>query len=665
MPSPFDHAAAAEAEDKLTLLRLKMIHAEAPPAPVNRPLAITEAGGLFSDSIDPKLRWYVPTVDLAPDPDPAFAFHADTGGVDADGRPFHKAKLTFTVQKSPPAAAKAWITATPGGTIREIPQTNLVATLSVNFKDPTTGQDEMTSYPIVLSPVTEPELPSDAWTATFNGVVGVGVIILYQNLTAGGAQISFSGDYVVFDELPPSTPTFVAITSPIYVATPGHWVTTFLVQRKFAADPYQLRYTLDLGGQTRPILSADDLNSFNFNQTEYMPLRQPGDVSARYPTIAALYLGVLSRRIVVVPARYAILRQAQSCAAVCRALVDSSPGLASGCKFQLEFTLFPDVSPIEMLGLAGEVAAVPELKDCAIDFPTALKPGPEALASAFATEFHYAEAAETPHGVQLSVVIREQAGGTPAVANVNLFLVQLRATREPFLTGAVGVKLDDFYPAPIVAPVVLSFGATREAGPPFGLTFRRAANPSLVEVVNDSAFDLGVARLAFLKEDGSVVVPLNRTIAKGKTLDVGLPPDVADLNVLSEDGLALGDSLTTSGLFQYLQLDTVDVQNTQIALSVNATGIDFEAERVAGIDVQIVLVGLPQVIVPKLSLISQRKVDDTRVQVPIGPAISDLAATVSCTVRFIDPSRPPVRLDFANDFAQHPIFDLTSLDPTP
>ena len=69
----------------------------------------------------------------------------------------------------------------------------------------------------------------------------------------------------------------------------------------------------------------------------------------------------------------------------------------------------------------------------------------------------------------------------------------------------------------LVAPVVLSFATTREAGPPFGLVFRRAADPSLIEVVNDSAFDLAIARLAFLKRDGSVVVPLNRMIAKGKT----------------------------------------------------------------------------------------------------------------------------------------------------
>ena len=304
MPSPLDLAAGSPGYARpvahaipppapvLVTVFSQITHEGPPPArsvsaPVNRPITSTGFGDFFSDSIDPKLRWYVPTIGLAPDPDPAFAFHADTDGVDTDGRPFHKAKLTFTVQKSPPDAATAWMAANPGGTIREITLTGLDVSLIVTFKEPTTGQFQMASYPIALAPATAPGSPPRAWIAIVDGVLGDRAIILYQNLTAGGAQVASSGEYDVFSELPSSTPTFVAISSPIYVAKTVHWAATFLVQRKFAADPYQLRYTLDLGGQTKPILGADELDSFNFNQSEYMPLRQLGDVTARYPTIGA------------------------------------------------------------------------------------------------------------------------------------------------------------------------------------------------------------------------------------------------------------------------------------------------------------------------------------------------------------------------------------------
>jgi len=84
---------------------------------------------------------------------------------------------------------------------------------------------------------------------------------------------------------------------------------------KYAREAYLSKYTVTVGGATRPIVGIDDLRDYNVRQSEFRELHVLGDVSQRYPSIARLFFGSLSRVIVAIPTRYVIQRNSDSCAA--------------------------------------------------------------------------------------------------------------------------------------------------------------------------------------------------------------------------------------------------------------------------------------------------------------------------------------------------------------
>src|SRR5262249_22386238 len=112
-----------------------------------------------------------------------------------------------------------------------------------------------------------------------------------------------------------------------------------------------------------------DLKDFSLTQSEFTELKALGDISQRYATLSRLYIGVLSRTIVVVPRRYAIVRGRFGCAALCMALVDSSAADGSKCKFEFDFTIAGDVSRIEFLKLTQEISSREDLKDYKLKLP--------------------------------------------------------------------------------------------------------------------------------------------------------------------------------------------------------------------------------------------------------------------------------------------------------
>src|SRR5258708_31786526 len=95
----------------------------------------------------------------------------------------------------------------------------------------------------------------------------------------------------------------------------------------------------------------------------------------KYPSFSRLYIGVLSRTIIAIPARYAITRGSTGCAALCQALLDSSPTSTSGCRFQFAFSLAPVISPIDLLQLSQDIGAYPGSKDCTLQLPTQFDSG--------------------------------------------------------------------------------------------------------------------------------------------------------------------------------------------------------------------------------------------------------------------------------------------------
>jgi hypothetical protein len=364
-------------------------------------------------------------------------------------------------------------------------------------------------------------------------------------------------------------------TPDIYVRSTLHTDQCVTLGQKYAANVYQLKYTVADDHASRPIISIDDLKTFNVPQSEFTELKALGDVQQQYPSISRLYLGVLSRTIIAVPARYVILRQKDGCAAVCRALVDSSS--MGGCKFQFQFLLTPDISPIDLLQLSQALAANAQLKDCSVRPPDFLKEGAKSgLTSAFISSFDYDNGSSQPHTFLLTAEIRDD-GSTPAVANANLFIKQLCTVHEPFLSGVISIKLDDAYPTAIDVPVMLSFKNT--GGTSDGLDYHLdEASPSIA-LTNGSIYDLSLQRYAVCSPQAIQVTPLQQTLIAGKDFSITVPAEHADLSLAVDCELAVGDSIPKADLGRYLQFQTQDVQNTQYALGVNAGQRQFRRAR--------------------------------------------------------------------------------------
>ncbi|WP_046867586.1 hypothetical protein [Microvirga massiliensis] len=740
------------------------------PSP-SLPFADLQEGDVFQDKDDPNKSWYLPTFTLAENPDPLFSFAASRSGIDAQGNPFNRATLRFGLSKSVPVGVETGRALAPGRQYHEIPLRDLAVTLTVLAKDPQTGTDTPVVLPCAVTPINE-----TTWQVTIDNVLGVNVLLLYDNLVnSGTAMLSLAAAYDVWRsrtigrplifwarwphrvavEEPVRRPVPLEAVQPVRMSNPAtsermlrlnteltqpglariraesvdngtqivsgahdtqvrvddlrvaasgtqrlvvrpdldrdvivaradrrlpimegvprpgdpgpvpvieqatfHFSVGAQLGRKFATDLYRLKLTIDRGDGPRPIVDISDLNSFNTIQSEYIELTALGDISSKYPSIRQLYLGVLSRTIVVIPQRYVIVRDRGSCAAVCRALVDSSPGRTSSCKFQFEFLLAPDISPVEYLQLSQEIAANPDLKGCTLTPPDLIaETQAPVLGSPFVTSFRYSNG-PTSNTVVLSVEVRDDTQGSLAVANANLFIRQLRAAHEPYLSGSFDVKLDQSH-STIDATVLLSFRDTIGLG---ALEFRIDEAAQAIHLVNESPFPLRLSRYALGLASGIIVQNLSRELASGESTLVPLPADHAGMGVLVDYEIAIGDSIGTIEVARYLEFQSQDVQNAQYVLGINAAAVNFEGRAIESIQAQISIANLAQVTVPDLSLHKLRKMDSTNVLVPLQYAMTQLSATVLFMVKFVDPQRSPVKFTKTCDFIETPILILQDRD---
>ena len=706
-PSP----AVVAAKSAMTVMPARLWVPVLRPQPASLPLAGTQIGSLFQDRANGALRWFVPGFVLADDPDPCFGFAASQAGTDGGGRPFNKLRLTFGLRKVVPADVTAFKAANPAIEVREVPLQGLVARLSIAYKDASSGADLHSDFPGSV----EPHGPDLLQVVLDNVVIGDKVIVLYDDLVRfGGAQVSLAASYDAWFSQPPAHPPVVArpfqmMAAPapagqvmasrpslmmartaIYPqhlppASPGtpaaapqfvqgtlSFAAAIAIDRKYATHAYQLKYTVDFGGVARTIVDDGDLTSFNVKQSEFVELVALGNVNAKYPSLARLYLGTLSRTIVVVPTRYAVIRGTTSCAAACTALLDSSPTDASACKFQFGFLLAPHVSPIELAQLAQEIAVHPEIKDCTLRFPEALADShPSLLNTPFVTSTEFSRGSE-PHNFSLSVEIRDDSSGTPATANANLFIKQLCVAAEPYLSGSLYLKLDDAYPAPIAAGIVLNFKQTSsagKAGDPAASGFACSIDETAqtVAIANATSFDLQLSRYGFATARGIVVLSAGITLAGGQTMSVPLPADHDGLAVLTECelGLPAGD-LPKDRIVKYMQFQSQDVQNVRYSIGINASTVDFGGLGATKIDVRVSLLDLPQVSIPVMSLNKLLTLTSTALLLPIQYGIGSLKSTIQFHLEFADTAKPAIDFTRSNDFNDKPIYVLSGSDiPAP
>jgi hypothetical protein len=422
---------------------------------------------------------------------------------------------------------------------------------------------------------------------------------------------------------------------------------------KYAADAYLLKYTITTGGAARPIVGVDDLRDYNIRQSEYMELHALGAISQRYPTISCLYLGVLSRTIIVVPVRYAIMRVADSCAASCQVLLDSS-SQSKTAKFQFEFLLIPDLNPIELGQIAQELAAHSDLKDCTITTTTSLKDSGSTLATVFKSAASFA-AGSVPHSFALSVEITDVGLDSPAIANANLLIRQLCAMRPPYLSGILDLRLDDSFPDPVRAPLVLAFNDTTGDD---GLTAAVDEPKSAIQLTSHSAFDLHLRRYALCVGSGMTVIEIDQTLKSGQTVTLPLPVNHAGLNVLVDRELIFDGGETLQSLSRYLDIRVQDVQNVECNIGINAGAVDFARRGIAQIDAQVSFAGLPQVAPTSMTLAPKTRIGSATVPIPIQAAIGSLGGTILITVSYTATGKPQDRLTIQNDFTQFPLFVL-------
>ena len=177
-------------------------------------------------------------------------------------------------------------------------------------------------------------------------------------------------------------------------------------------------------------------------------------------------------------------------AAQCEALLDSTAGGSGAAKFQFAFLLGPVISPFDLFALQAALATNPQSQNCKLTLPQRIDTSqPVSLATPFQSSVTYT-AGSQPGSFQLDVVISDGSVTGSAVANANLFLKQLSTTVAPYLSGSFGIVLDDAYPHPVIASVVVNLNDTAGSDEIF---YTVAADASTIQLVNPSPLDLEVS----------------------------------------------------------------------------------------------------------------------------------------------------------------------------
>jgi hypothetical protein len=99
------------------------------------------------------------------------------------------------------------------------------------------------------------------------------------------------------------------------------------------------------------------------------------------------------------------------------------------------------------------------------------------------------------------------------------------------------------------------------------------------------------------------------------------------------------------------------VQEVQHPLTVNAAGLNFAAEGVSTINVEITLIANPGDPVPALTLSPSHTIDFVHVSLPVGSAVTGLDSTVAVTVNTASGART---VSVAHDFVDKPVLVVTS-----
>src|SRR6266568_1296917 len=673
-----------------------------PPLPASLPLMSSQNGNLFVDRNDASLHWHLPEFTLADDIDSGFAFTASQSGQDGSGNPFNTARLTLRMQKSKPADVVRFSQENPGAQLKEIPLAEMSAILTSIFTGES-GQAQQRTFPATIQ-----DTGNGDFLLIFDGsILGPSVIGLYQDLTLfGKAVISLTASYQAWSEsgalfllarrrqefvrplieesapmnrhmlfarmaiptdekrsvasLSAITPGVVtAQSSRTLVQTSQPWTKSLPLGLKYRQDGYQLKYTVSTATiNDHVIRDAKDLKDFSLSQSEFAELKALGDVSQRYPTLSKLYIGVLSRTIVMIPKRYSIVRGRAGCAALCVALVDSSAAAGSKCKFEFDFTIAPEVSRIEVQRLALEISNREELKGYTLKLPDFQRQNPPStLQTEFSSNVQFS-AGQFPHTFALTVSIQDAGAQSPAVANANSFIMRLASSTGADLIGSLSLKLDDGFEAPVLTTIDLNFART--AGTDHEIDIELNEESAELKLTNQLPLDLQLSRYALIKEADITEFLSVLSLPANGSLSVPLPADHSGLTLAADAQLILPEPMKKSDIMKFLDIRTADVQETQYVIAVNGSGVNFD--KVESLEVSITFSNLPNVAPRLLRLNKNVHADSTHIVIPLENAVFSLPGTVNLTVHFMDTGMSDLNFTVDNDFTSEPVLIILQTD---
>jgi hypothetical protein len=442
------------------------------------------------------------------------------------------------------------------------------------------------------------------------------------------------------------------------VQTRESWGKQLPLGLKYKQDGYQLKYTVSTARTSSHLIrDANDLKDFSLSQTEFTELKALGDVSQRYPTLSRLYIGVLSRTIVVIPRRYSVVRGRSGCAALCMALVDSSAADGSKCKFEFDFTIAPEVSRIEFLKLTQEILSREDLKGYTPKLPDFQRDNPPStLQTEFKSDVHFS-AGTDPHTFSVSVSIHDDNSQTPAVANTNLFIMRLCSNTGADLVGSLSVKLDDGYADSVLSTIDLNFAHTAGTDE---IVAELEEGSAQIKLTNRSPLDLQLSRYALIKEPALTEVDGVLSLPANGSLSVPLPEDHVGLMFAADSQMVIPNPMTKSDVARFLHFQTADVQETQYVVAVNGAGIDFK--KVDSLAISISFSNLPNVAPRPFKLNKNFHADSAHIVIPLENAVFSLPGTVNLAVHFVDPGVRDLNFTMENDFTSAPVLIVLQSD---
>ncbi|MFD7993407.1 hypothetical protein [Streptomyces mexicanus] len=642
--------------------------------------------GIFPDSVGPTADgvWYLPEFVLFDDEfdeDPEFSFAAEQNGeVAEDGGPFNRAVLTVAMD----AVVPDHLTAFEGETaLHQVPDLDPGVELIVPI---TESGGSVREVKVAGTTDIAGEI---GFIATFE-LTGSLVEAAYVHLTRSGKlRLEFTPTYSGYQTTLVTEPdTGFPVHGPIFDGfqfevfgdggnTAGAPIEPLLLDRlgryvffpstarfhrslplglTFNTDTYRSRFTITAEGMTRPIIDVNDLNSFAGQRSEYRELTTLGNVSAKYPSLRRIFFGQVSGTVIAVPAAYGILVTAQGVLASCDSIVDESPASFSGCRFHFTFTLAPMADPIDLARLRSDILDVPEAVGRTLR--VALPGGLDSRTPSTLEGFPAGQAAFADgdgNTVQVGVDIADD-GPTPATTIVNLFLQQLAATGPPPLFGTIAVRLDDVLPDPVRTSVLLNVRRTAHSDDL--ATTPRPGPPPSTEAVNQGPLDLKLDRCADVREGEAPdpIVSLGGLVlgARQTTTLMGVG---AGTEVAVPRGLVVAAPLPKATMLKFLAFHTHTVQEVQHPLTVNAAGLNFAAEGVVTIKVDITLVAHPGDSVPSFTLSPSHTVDFVHVSLPVDSAVTGLDSMVVLTVTTTSGTRT---VSVPHDFVDDPVLVVTS-----